>query len=113
VALHQIYRKRWLARYWQQLGVRIVVDLNIAERHYDLALLGVPRGWSWYATRGYVDRLDNAIAEYELACEHADGKTVNFMVYGGGKAVRELCQERGWLWVMEQRDVAKAKVTSG
>lgn len=113
VALYQIYRKRWLARWWQQMGIRCVVDLNISRQHYDIALLGVPQGWAWYATRGYTERMDSTIAEYEMAVKHADGNTVNFMVYGGGKQVKALCQERGWLWLPEARDQGKDKVKHG
>ena len=29
-AIFQVYRKRWLARYWQRCGVRIFVDMNVA-----------------------------------------------------------------------------------
>lgn len=44
VALWQVYRKRWLARYWQSKGIRIFVDMNAAEGMYDLNMLGVPQG---------------------------------------------------------------------
>jgi hypothetical protein len=30
VALWSIYRKRWIARYWQSQGVRVFADLNVA-----------------------------------------------------------------------------------
>lgn len=109
VALWHIYRKRWLARWWQSFGIRIFVDLNVAERHADLNLLGVPRGWKAYATRGYTDRLHATIREWERAVAHADTDNILFMVYGGGKAIKQLCQQRGWLWIMEQRDVVRQK----
>lgn len=107
VALWGVYRKRYLARYWQSQGVRVFVDLNVAEPFRDLNLLGVPRGWRAYATRGYVDRLDATVREYEAACERAGTDDVLFWVYGGGETVRRLCGERGWIHVDEQRTVAK------
>jgi hypothetical protein len=113
VALYRIYQKRWLARYWQSMGIRVFVDLNVAEPHAALNLLGVPQGWRAWATRGYVERMDATEREYELACERAGTDDILFMCYGGGKAVRELCQRRGWVHVIEQRDAAKSPVVSG
>ena len=107
VALWSIYRKRWLARWWQSFGVRVFVDLNVAEPHYMDNLLGVPKGWRAWATRGYVDRMENTEIEFGLACEHAGTSDILFFVYGGGKAVKELCTQRGWVHVIEQRDAAK------
>jgi hypothetical protein len=101
VALWQIYRKRWIARWWQSFGLRIWVDLNVAVNHAGLNRLGVPHGWRAFATRGYTARLDATHAEYETACEIAGDATPLFLVYGGGKAVREECQRMGWLWVDE------------
>ena len=107
--LFQIYRKRWLARYWQSKGIRVFVDLNVAPPFYDLNLLGVPHGWRAYATRGYTDRLDYIDQEHAQACERAGGSDVLFLVCGGGKAVKARCQERGWVWVAEDMDRAKGR----
>jgi len=108
VALWSIYRKRWLARWWQSFGVRVLVDLNVAEPHYLDNLLGVPVGWRSWATRGYVDRIENTVLEYDMACSHAGTSDILFFVYGGGRAVKELCTQRGWVHAIEQRDAAKA-----
>jgi hypothetical protein len=110
VALWATYRKRWLARTWQDLGgIRILVDLNVDARHAETNLLGVPRGWRAYATRGSVYRLDDTLNEYEMACERAETRQITFVVYGGGKAVQAKCMEMGWIWFPEEADVAKAK----
>jgi hypothetical protein len=111
VALWQIYRKRWIARWWQSRGVNILVDLNVATNHYSLNLLGVPVGWSAFATRGYTARLDDTHTEFEQA-QRIAGPDVTplFVVYGGGKAVKEECQRNGWLWLQEDMDTAKGRV---
>jgi len=101
VALHRVYMKRWIARWWQSLGIKILVDLNVAEEFADDNLLGVPGGWKSYATRGYNDRLAATHREYERACRHADSKDIVFVVYGGGKLVKETCKARGWSWFPE------------
>jgi hypothetical protein len=110
VALWQIYRKRWIARWWQSQGVRIFADLNVATNHYALNQLGIPAGWRAFATRGYTARLDATHLEYEQACRIAgEGVTPLFLVYGGGRAVKEECQRMGWLWLQEDMDTAKGR----
>ena len=110
VALWQVYRKRWIARWWQSHGLRVFVDLNVASNHYGLNHLGIPQGWRAFATRGYSDRLDELRLEYEQACAFAgEGVTPLFLVVGGGKAVKAECMAQGWLWVTENMDAAKGR----
>jgi hypothetical protein len=111
IALWATYRKRWLARYWQSLGVRIFVDLNVARPYDDINLLGVPKGWRAYATRGYSNRLQALAEELEITKSHA-GDSVLFMVYGGGLDVKTWCEDRaidGVVWVAEDMDRAKGR----
>jgi hypothetical protein len=120
VALWAIFRKRWLARWWQSKGLRVLVDLNVhhalLEAHPATAgerpnFLGVPRGWPAYATRSHggaasPDFLDR---EYAAAAEHSGLDRIPlFLVIGGGRAVEALCGARGWVWVAEQSQTARA-----
>lgn len=105
-ALWGIYRKRWLARYWQSQGIRVFVDLNIEREFFSLALLGVPSGWRAYSNRAYGDDFAHLIDAYDLARGHA-GDEIIYLVCGGRDAVRDLCQERGWMWLPE--DSARAR----
>lgn len=109
MALYQTYRKRWLSRYWQSLGMRIFVDLNVGELHREMNLLGVPKGWTAWATRGYTARLDALRREYEAACEHAGTREILFVICGGGAQVKDAAREIGAVWIPEQRDIAKGK----
>ena len=115
VAMWQIYRKRWIARWWQSMGVRVIVDLNVAPVHYASNRMGIPAGWRTFATRGHSNRLDECHAEYQQACEIAgDGVTPLFVVYGGGQAVKSECKVNGWLWIPEAQDRRKGrKVSNG
>lgn len=105
LAIYQTYRKRYLARLWQEYGIRILVDLNVAEGHAGTNTLGVPKGWASFCTRGSIHRLPQLEEEYGLACSTAGTREILFVVYGGGGSVRELAAKRGWTWVPEDAAV--------
>jgi len=109
VGLYRVYQKRWLARYWQSKGIRILVDLNVGEKFHCLNMLGVPTGWRAYATRGYSGLPGSTVREWELACERARTEDILFMVYGGGTEVQQHCMARGWVWIPERADVVKCR----
>lgn len=104
VALHQIYRKRWIARYWQEAGINIFVDLNVHPKFAEINLLGVPKGWKAYATRGYNETVEFTEKEYDLACNHAGTDEILFVVYGGGKEVKKLCQSYPFVHICEEME---------
>lgn len=95
LAIASIYRKRWLARYWQSCGIKIFVDLFVPSHHQDWNLLGVPSGWRAYATRGQDRNLDGLIEDHETARCHARTDQIVFAVFGGGPRVADWCQEQG------------------
>jgi hypothetical protein len=107
VGLYRIHQKRWLARYWQSKGIRILADLNVGEKFLALNMLGIPIGWRAYATRGYTDHTESTLREWQIARERARTDDILFLVYGGGKKVRYLCRERGWVWIAERADAVK------
>ncbi|MBR1803712.1 MAG: DUF4417 domain-containing protein [Muribaculaceae bacterium] len=97
--LQAIYKKRWGARMMQEKGLRVFVDLNVAQKYYALNMLGVPRGWGAYCTRGYSDRLSNLEFEFRLANEWAQGNKVVFVIYGGGIECRHFAQRNGCIYI--------------
>lgn len=101
--LHLIYKKRWLARLLQDEGIGIIVDLNVSKKFFEYALLGVPKGWKSYCTRGYEVRLAGLEAEYNLALEHSGGDPADlyFLVYGGAKGVKQFCADHNCIFVEE------------
>jgi hypothetical protein len=97
--LYNIWRKRWLAKYWQFNGVETVVDLNVAPEFWDLNLLGVPKGWKSYATRWYA-RFDDINWQFEKAKQHAESDDITFFVFETKtKNVEEICNQNGWIFV--------------
>lgn len=85
------YRKRSIARQWQDAGIPVFVDLNVPERHLELCLLGVPHGWRSFATRGYATRTEALLREHARAREFC-GDALTLLVYGGGPKIEELCR---------------------
>ena len=99
--LQAIYKKRVVARMMQDRGIRIFVDLNVAQKFIKLNLIGIPNGWRAFATRGYSDRLPALELEYRIAETSAsfiDRKPL-FVVYGGGQKCKDFCKEVGAIYV--------------
>jgi len=102
IVLYYIYLKRYLARTWQEHGLDVWVDLAIAPRHRDLALIGVPIGYRCYATYTYTKDYDIEwiYKDFEQALKHSqmDETNILFWVYGGNEDVQKICADHGWLW---------------
>lgn len=105
-----IYRKRYLARWAQQYGITIFVDLNVEPEFQEYNLMGVPRGWKHYATRAYEEWPHLLDADYQTAIQHAGTNDIVFMVIAGGKLTKQKCQEHGWVHIeQEQQELKRAK----
>lgn len=97
--LQAVYKKRMVARLMQQNGLRVFVDLNVAPKFYKCNLIGVPKGWASFCTRGYADRIAQLEFEYNMALQVADGNPLTFVVYGGGEEVKYWCSEHQCIYV--------------
>ncbi|MFO0408630.1 MAG: DUF4417 domain-containing protein [Dolichospermum sp.] len=95
VVLYQVYRKRFLSRYWQTHGISCYVDLNVHLDFMEYNLIGVPQGWRAYACRGSWD-IEGLLTRWAIAKSHAQTEDILFIVYAGGKDVINLCQMHGW-----------------
>jgi len=112
-----IYKKRWIARFCQDHGIRVWADLAIAPRHRDLALLGVPTGYRAYSTYCYTRDYDQEWIwqDYEQAKAHAGmdlAEGLLFWVYGGNTEVEKLAKENGWLWTPAYTQVFHKNISS-
>lgn len=113
LVLEILWWKRYMARYWQSQGIRVLVDMNVGSNYGELNLLGVPKGWGAYATRALVGQEALLDAEYDLATYHCGKEPNIFVVYGGNDATQGHCEERGWSWwpeyQVEVRQIGKQK----
>ena len=97
--LNQIYKKRWIARYWQECGLLVYADLNVSSKFYDYNRMGIPDGYNAFATRGYANRIMYLQHELDIARGISGLKTPNMIVYGGGDKARKFCIENSLLYI--------------
>lgn len=96
--LQYIYKKRWLARWFQELGIAVWVDLKVSDKYREFNLLGVPDGYNAFATRGYADNIESLEVELLIAKRISGFDIPNMLVYGGGREAQEFCQRNGLLY---------------
>jgi hypothetical protein len=109
IALYNIFRKRWIARYCQDHGVGVFVDLCTESAFDDIALLGVPQGWKSYATRAYARRRGLLELDAQRAMERAQTDNITLIVIGGGKTEYALCEQHGWIWIQQENQLVHGK----
>lgn len=115
VALAAMWRKRCISRFWQDQGVNVFIDLNVAGWSREVMFDGVPTDHELFCTRymktdlsGDQAGVDLLYEDYEAVVNHVDDDAdVLFAVYGGGKKLGELCAENGWLWLPPYNHKAK------
>lgn len=97
--LQQIYKKRWISRYFQECGILIYADLNVSKKFYEYNQMGIPKGYNAFFTRGYSDRLEYLKEEHQIAIKISGKKVPNLLVYGGGAKIKEYCVENSLVYV--------------
>ena len=97
--LQQIYKKRWIARYYQECGIKVYADLNVARKFKEYNMLGIPQGYNAFATRGYSDRIEYLLEEIEVAKKISGLERPNMIVYGGGAKIESIAKENGLIYV--------------
>jgi len=99
--IHQIYKKRWIARFWQECGLLVYADLFVSPKFYQYNKMGIPKGYNAFATRGNKDEIDCLEAELEIAQDISGKEIPNLIVYGGGKNVQEFCRKHSLLYIFD------------
>lgn len=97
--LQLLYKKRWIARWLQECGIRVWVDLHVSPKFRELNKLGVTGGYNAFATRGVSECPDIILDELEVAKEISGCDNPNLIVYGGGNKVKEICRKHNLLYV--------------
>ncbi len=97
--LQKIYKKRWISRWLQEQGLTVYADLNVSKKFYEYNILGIPRGYNAFATRGYAEREEYIKEEIHIAQEISGCDAPNMLVIGGGKRIKEMCYKYGLIYV--------------
>lgn len=101
MGIYQIYRKRYLARYFQECGVKVWVDLNVSHRFIEYNKLGIPKGYNAFFTRGLDGWLESLKSDLQVAQEISGLEKPNLCVYGGGDEIQEFCRKNGLLYISD------------
>lgn len=99
--IYLIYRKRWLARYFQECGVRVYADLNVSHKFIEYNKMGIPKGYNAFFTRGLDGWMESLKLDLQVAQEISGLETPNLIVYGGGDEIQDFCQKKGLLYVTD------------
>lgn len=100
LAIFQIYKKRYISRYLQEMGIEIMVDLNVPTNYEELNKEGIPKGWNSFVTRGY-EMVEILQANFDVARSISGVDYPNLVVYGGGKDVRHFCDKHNLVWITD------------
>lgn len=96
-----IYKKRYLARYFQELGVRVYADLNVSHKFIEYNKMGIPKGYNAFFTRGLDGWMDSLKSDLQVAQEISGLERPNLIVYGGGDEIQAFCRKNGLLYVTD------------
>lgn len=93
LALYHIYRKRYLARYFQECGLQVFADLNVSHRFAKWNRMGIPDGYNAFFTRGVAGWEAHLDLNLEMARQISGLDHPNLNVYGGGDAIEAWCHK--------------------
>ena len=99
--LHLIYKKRWLARYCQECGMKVYADLNVARKFVEYNKMGIPKGYNAFFTRGLDGWVSALECDLNVARQISGVNNPNLIVYGGGNEIKEFCKKNGLLYVTD------------
>lgn len=100
-AIYQIYRKRYLARYLQECGLQVWVDLNVSHRFIEYNALGIPEGYNAFFTRGVAGWEPTLELHLKQAQQISGLREPNLCVYGGGKGIEQWCLDHNLRYIDE------------
>ena len=114
IFLYQLYRRRYISRYWQSLGLYIVPNLSASWYWIKFIGSGVPQGCSIFSTSGLSASPDLLEAQFELACKISGSNSPQFLVYGGNHEVKFFCNSHSsWIYYPFHRGSKSVRELAG
>ena len=71
----------------------------MARKFQKYNMLGIPKGYNAFATRGYTDRIEYLLEEIEVAKQISGLEKPNMIVYGGGAKIEQVAKENGLVYI--------------
>lgn len=96
-----IYKKRWMARYFQECGINVYADLNVSHKFIKYNMMGIPKGYNAFFTRGLDGWEESLKSDLQVAQEISGLERPNLVVYGGGEKVQDFCRRHSLLYVTD------------
>lgn len=96
-----IYKKRYLARYLQECGIKVYADLNVSHKFIEYNKMGIPKGYNAFFTRGLDGWMQSLKSDLQVAQEISGLETPNLIVYGGGDEIQDFCRKNGLLYLTD------------
>lgn len=96
-----IYKKRYLARYLQECGIKVFADLNVSHKFIEYNKMGIPKGYNAFFTRGLDGWMQSLKSDLQVAQEISGLETPNLIVYGGGDEIQDFCRKNGLLYLTD------------
>ena len=96
-----IYKKRFLARYFQECGIKVYADLNVSHKFIEYNKMGIPKGYNAFFTRGLDGWMKSLESDLKVAQEISGLERPNLVVYGGGEEIQEFCRKHGILYITD------------
>jgi hypothetical protein len=109
IALYQIYRKRYLARYLQECGLQVWADLNVSPHLERWNALGIPQGYNAFFTRGVSGWQPTLDRHLEMARRISECDHPNLVVYGGGNDIADWCMAKQVVHIGEYINNSRVK----
>jgi hypothetical protein len=101
-AAWQIFKKRWLSRWFQENGIKIFADLNVAPVYQELNLSGIPLGYRAFSTKIHKSTSLQELTDQAGYAESIRGSDdLLLVIFSHRSEVRNLCMKEGWIYVDE------------
>ena len=109
IALYQIYRKRYLARYLQECDLQVWADLNVSPHLEEWNALGIPQGYNAFFTRGVSGWQPTLDRHLQMARRISECDHPNLVVYRGGKDIADWCMAKQVVHIGEYINNSRVK----
>lgn len=104
IFLYQLYRRRYLSRYWQSLGFRIIPNISAHSEFVSSVFDGISKDCQLYVTSGIATIPDLVSMQFDFI----PSDSASLIVCGGNKAVRSFCESTNRIiWVPAHRQAVR------